>query len=166
MPEDSAGVGDWSRSCKWSTPDSPAGTGGGTGLAVFGRQKGSGTGGGEKVSAEAFAQGGGSKIGAAFTQGGGSKTDGTFGPGKCVGGAFGSLGCPGMAFFGKANTPAPEVLELTPAEAPPAAAVEELAPAEALLCPPTRAAISLASSHLPGQAASGFCQSGAKGCRP
>ena len=67
----------------------------------------------------------------------------------------------GMAFAGTAVASARGVLELTPAEAPPAAAVEELAPAEALLCPPTRAAISLAFSHLPGQAASGFCQSGA-----
>ena len=68
-------------------------------LAVFGRQKGSGTGGGEKVSAEAFAQGGGSKIGAAFTQGGGSKIGAAFG-GAEIGGAFGGgfgLGCPGMA---------------------------------------------------------------------
>ena len=71
-------------------------------------------------------------------------------------------GCLGMACGGKAVASARGVLELTPAEASPAAAVEELTPAEALLCAATRAPISLAPSHVPRQAASGFCQSGAK----
>ena len=75
-------------------------------------------------------------------------------------------GCFGMAFAGTAVASARGVLELTPAEAPPAAAVEELTPAKALLCAATRAPISLAPSHVPRQAASGFCQSGAKRGRP
>ena len=103
----------------------------------------------------------------ALAQEGGSETDAAFGEAsRSTCGTGGGVLCLGLAFAGKAVAPARGVLELTPAEAPPAAAVEELAPAEALLCPPTRAAISLASSHLPGQAASGFCQSGAKRGRP
>ena len=68
----------------------------------------------------------------------------------------------GMAFAGTAVASARGVLELTPAEASPDAAVEELTPAEALRWAATRASISPTPSHVPGQAASGFCQSGAK----
>ena len=52
------------------------------------------------------------------------------------------------------------------AEDPPAAAVEELATAEALWCAQAMAQISSVFRNLPPQAASGFCQSGAKGRRP
>ena len=154
MPEDSAGVGELSRS-------SCTGSGGGGGLAF---SAGTGGGGGGLAVSLPMSPSGGEKISAeALAPGGGSETDAAFGEtGACGGGAF----CIGLAFSGTAFAAAREVLELVPAEAPPAAAVEELAPAEALLYRSTRPAMTGGNSHLPGQAASGFCQSGAKGCRP
>ena len=85
---------------------------------------------------------------------------------RLAGLAFAGRAEAGMAFAGTSGGFARGVLELTLAEDPPAAAVEELTTAEALLCAATRAPISLAPSHVPRQAASGFCQSGAKRCRP
>ena len=85
---------------------------------------------------------------------------------RLAGLAFAGRAEAGMAFAGTSGGFARGVLELTLAEDPPAAAVEELTTAEALLWVATRALISFAPSNLPGQAASGFCQSGAKGHPP
>ena len=78
----------------------------------------------------------------------------------------GAVRLTGLAFDVRHVGSASGVLELALAEDPPAAAVEELPTAEALLCSATRALSSSAPSGVPRQAASGFCQSGVKGHPP